>query len=88
LVIEVHYVVIPAYIYVNGVTRGLKWNKGLYAAGESVRIGWRCGWGGQFMAFISVVSVHIVKSVAPFGFFGFDGTKKSLRSYKHCTENA
>ena len=25
--------------------------------------------GGQFMAFISVVSVHIVKSVAPFGVF-------------------
>jgi len=53
------------------VNRGLKWNRGRCAGGESVKIGWRCGWGrgGQFMVFISVVSVHIVNSVAPFGVF-------------------
>jgi hypothetical protein len=45
LVIEFHYVVIPAYIEVNRVTRLLKWNIGRYAGGESVRIGWRCEWG-------------------------------------------
>jgi hypothetical protein len=59
LVIEVHYLVIPVYIYVNRVTRGPKWNTGRYAEEESVRIGWIRGErgerGGQFMAFISVV---------------------------------
>ena len=65
LVIEAHYVVIPAYIYVNRVARGLKWNRGRYARGDRMGM-----WGGvQFMAFISVVSVHIVNSVAHFGVF-------------------
>jgi hypothetical protein len=40
LVIESHYLVIPVYIYVNRVTRELKWNTGRCAEKESVRIGW------------------------------------------------
>jgi hypothetical protein len=67
---EAHYVVIPAYIYVKRVARGPNWITGRYSGGERVRIRWGCGWGRvHFMAFISVVPVHIEKSVEHFGVF-------------------
>jgi hypothetical protein len=41
LVIKAYYVVIPAYVYVNRVARGLKWNRTLYDSGGGMVM-----WGG------------------------------------------